>query len=333
MLAQFRLQTSWLDGTFSDIGFQTRMLRPLIRGHIYRPWISYFFQTELATATPQLLDMQIDIHPWEAFGVRFGQFLTPYSREFLVPLPLIQFPDFGLADDYFRTHRDTGVMVYGMPASAHFEYYLGVFNGNGLNKKGPNDNTGVMPMLRLVAAPLGKVTYHDTPSLDGPVPLRIAIAIDAFINTTTPTTMVVDAATQTLVAKSGVDVSTRNVGGDFTLYWDRFVFIAEGFFREREPDDTHVKTQQWGSYVQTGYFVMPKRLEVAARAGWLDPDTGAKNDFVQSYEGLLNTYVYKNRVKFNLRYQFTRADADAPAPLQVKKGDSHAVTLQAQIWL
>ena len=109
--------------------FRVAMARPVLRGKLLRPWIQYFIQPELAGRSTTLLDAEITIQPHPAIGVRVGQFLTPFSREFLVPPFRLLFPDFAPSNGFFRDNRDLGAMVLGMPADGHLEYYAGVFNG------------------------------------------------------------------------------------------------------------------------------------------------------------------------------------------------------------
>jgi hypothetical protein len=46
-----------------------------------------------------------------------------------------------------------------------------------------------------------------------------------------------------------------------------------------------------GWYVQSGYFVIPRKLQVAARYAWWDPDTNAANDLIKQVDVALSYYI------------------------------------------
>jgi hypothetical protein len=46
-----------------------------------------------------------------------------------------------------------------------------------------------------------------------------------------------------------------------------------------------------GWYVQSGYYLIPRKLEVAARYAYWDPDTHAAGDLVKEFDFSLNWYL------------------------------------------
>lgn len=46
-----------------------------------------------------------------------------------------------------------------------------------------------------------------------------------------------------------------------------------------------------GWYVQSGYFVIPRKLQVAARYSWWDPDTNAAGDLIKQVDAALSYYI------------------------------------------
>jgi len=46
-----------------------------------------------------------------------------------------------------------------------------------------------------------------------------------------------------------------------------------------------------GWYVQSGYFLIPRKLQVAARYSWWDPDTNAANDLIKQVDVALSYYI------------------------------------------
>jgi len=308
-------------------GFSIAMARPYFRARAFHDQLKLFVQAELA-GDPKLLDLEVTWQPMPELGVRVGQFLTPFTRAFLTPVPLLQFPDFSRVNDAFRQNRDTGAMIFGATGGGRLEYYLGVFNGNGINKA--NDDTSVMGIGRVAVNPLRPMTYDETPSLRGPVPVGLAIGLNGTADRAHPMTTTVDPTTGATTTVPAPPETRLRAGVDVAFVWDRFTFLAEGFARQTQPDQGKRK-QGFGAYAQAGYFVVPKRLELAARGGFIDPDASADSDTQRNFEALVNGYVVGNHLKMGLRYMWLRADA--PTADGYAAGTSHRVTLQMQLWI
>lgn len=323
-LIQTRYEARWFDGRLSASSFEMRAARPQIRGHIFRPWIRFFVQPEIANM-PRLLDLQIDVQPSEAIGLRIGQFLTPFSREFMTPGSLLQFPDYAVANSIFRADRDTGAVVYGTPFGGRFEYYAGVFNGNGINRNG-NDNRSMLWMGRIVLSPLGRVEYTETPGLT-PGPFRFSIGLNAYYNTVTLTEQVVDPMTSMLATHRIGDQNIVTGGIDFAMHFGRWMFQAEGYYRRTSGVDGSWH-DAWGCYAQTGLFVSP-RFELAGRLNIVDLDSIHDGGVIAGAEAQAAYYLLGNHLKIALRYMALYGETTTPV---TPAGTSHGLTLQGQVW-
>ncbi|MBX3252343.1 MAG: hypothetical protein KF901_34535, partial [Myxococcales bacterium] len=145
-------------------GFRVALARPALRGVAFRKWLSYFVQWELAGASPSLLDAEVVVQPVPEVGLKVGQFLTPFSREFLVPPGALLFPDFSPSNVLFRDNRDTGAMVLGRAFDGRLEYYAAAVNGNGINRGG-NDNAELEWVSRVAVNVFGQNPYTEMPQL------------------------------------------------------------------------------------------------------------------------------------------------------------------------
>jgi hypothetical protein len=329
LLTQMRLSAVTGGGRLASDGFDVLMVRPYLRARALRDEVRLFVQPELGTATPKLLDFEITWQPTPEVGLKAGQFLTPFSRAFLTPVPVLQFTDFSRVNEKFRAGRDTGAMIFGSTGKGRLEYDLGAFNGNGIDKGG-NDDTAIMGIGRIAVNPVRAMPYDETPSLKGPVPFGIAIGVNGIADRAHPTKQQVDAATgaTTVVA---LPAETRlTAGADIAVAWDRFTFLGEAFAKQVEPDGAK-RFQGYGAHAQAGFFALPKRLELAARAGYMDPNTSKSNDTETSFEGLVNGYVVGNHLKMGLRYMWLHTDA--PTPDGYKAGTNHKVALHVQLWI
>jgi hypothetical protein len=283
--------------------FSVRQVRPQLKGQIGVPWITYFIQPELA-GTPKLLDLELTAQPWKYAGLKVGQFLTPFSRTFYTPVPKLLFPDFSLANDYFRADRDTGAMFFGTPFNGMLEYYAGVFNGNRINNVA-NDDNKLIYVGRVAVNPIGKVSYDETPGLAGKLPLALGLGVNAYRAETpakaAPTTGTPPPSTAmgTMTTK-GTDYNTT-LGADLTLRYWYATLQAEGYYRWVDPRNTATSVAR-GGYVHASCFVFWPYLELAGRVSYLEPNMDKPRDSTHSYEAMLNVYGFGNNLKLNLRY-------------------------------
>ena len=101
---------------------------------------------------------------------------------------------------------------------------------------------------------------------------------------------------------------------------------AEGFWRSAQGSPR--PPNAFGSFVQAGVFVVPRRVEIGGRAGWL-----SNGHDVESYEGFLASYWkfgdtwLGHHFKTVLEYRYDSGD-----PSGVDLRDRHRVTLQNQIF-
>ncbi|MCZ7684533.1 MAG: hypothetical protein M5U28_39500 [Sandaracinaceae bacterium] len=87
--------------TDADVYFEVPVVRPVLQAGVLDDKIRLFVQPELAGPSPRLLDLHVDLAPDPAVQVRIGQFITPYSRIFITPLPRLAMTDFGVVSDTF----------------------------------------------------------------------------------------------------------------------------------------------------------------------------------------------------------------------------------------
>lgn len=330
ILTQMRYQLTVNGNKVADDGFNVNMVRPVLRVKALRDTVRLFVQPELGTSTPRLLDYEVTWQPAPEFGIRAGQFLTPMTRAFLTPVPLLQFDDFNRVNTKFRADRDTGAMIFGATKKGTLDYWLGAFNGNGIDKGG-NDDTTMMGIARVAVNPFRAMPYNETPSLLGPVPLGMAIGINGVADRAHPTKNVTDPATGT-TSTVALPAETRLTGGaDLAIAYKTFTFLGEAFTKMVDPDGSGQRTFSYGGYAQAGVFAIPKRLEIAVRGGWMDPNRSKDKDTESNFEGLVTGYFVGNHLKVGARYTMIRSEAktaDGLAP-----GVNHRVLLQSQLWL
>ena len=120
--------------------------------------------------TPSLRDAYIR---WSSAPVSlwFGQFKTPFSREYITSITAIETADRATVVDTLATKRDIGVMAdYAIGSLATLAF--GVFNGEGQNANGNRDST-VLPIARATLRPIPQVTLGASGARYGPDSSRV----------------------------------------------------------------------------------------------------------------------------------------------------------------
>ena len=137
---------------------------------------SYRLLTELeasagakSAATVSLREATVKWSP-APFTVTAGEFKTPFTREYLVPVPALELADLATVVDSLAPKYDVGLMgEYAFGATATLA--LGVFNGEGANAIANRDST-VMFVGRLAARPIPQLSLGASAARDGADSLR-----------------------------------------------------------------------------------------------------------------------------------------------------------------
>lgn len=289
-----------------------RMARPHLRLKVPAMHLGAFAQAELAGGNARLLDLRMDWSPLEAFTLGVGQFIPPFSRAFMTPVPQLMFPDFSSAELRFRDDRDVGAVVEGAALSRRVQWHLAVLEGPGL--------TGVrrvdVPTLlvgRVSVQPLGAMDLTETPGLVAPPPTRVSLGL----NTSVRTADVKLAGTTALLPSQRTGAT---VGADLAAWTGPVSLMAEAYAHQdlaRAPAlSADTTADRWwqtlprraqgvslGAYGQAGLMVLPRRLEVATRLSLLQDNVagpGVVGPAAQA-DALVTGYILRNRLKVQTR--------------------------------
>ena len=360
LLWQLRATVSSTPDPTREVEFVPVLSRFYFQGTVVQPWIRYFAQVELAgqqnpypaapiAEAPRLLDFYVEAQPHDAIGVRAGLFRPPYTRSWIAGLQRMAMLDRTDANAFFRNHgatiggsmpgttpvvpwdRDLGLMVFGTPADGLFEYYAGVFNGNGF-LLGRNEADSVMPMVRLAVNPLGRMAYDETPATSNPhQPFRLQVGVSGYYNHYRA--LYTDAM---MTAQSGHE-EQFTFGGDVTAAFETVYLSTEVYFRNRMTVDG-LRHDEVGAMGIASWMLLPPYLDVAARFSIIDPNLSVSGDLRQVYDAGINVYPAGNNLRLGLRYTASLNDATflggAPgAPFMVPPGTLvHSVGLWSQLY-
>jgi len=339
-----QFQYQYLDReTGQDISqFQIRRFKVYMGGYAFTSDLTYRVQADLKKSnTAQLLDdAWINYRFAEEAQLQAGQFKVPFLREELISDGALQFVDRANVVDAFKPSYDIGAMVGGKVAKGLFAYGAGIFGGAGQGQTRTGNNNAFA--IRGVVNPLGDVPYTESDLENTPGP-RFSIGVDYFMNTLQKNGTTTFADTSSSVppyaGSSGwlganaavfdntekVDVEMYSIDG--ALKWRGLSVQGEYMHGDSEGQTSRRKGKASGTYLQAGYLIIPKHLEVAARYTWYDPSEYVSNDQVTQVQGAVSWYFYDHNLKVQGDYTNIHTQKGAGKP----PTDDQQVRLQAQV--
>jgi phosphate-selective porin OprO/OprP len=247
----------------------------------------FTFYHEYDLRNGQLLDLRGTWKPATWLNVRAGQWKAEYNRERVDSSGKQQFVDRSIANYWFTVDRQNGVMASGRLAPgmrADSSWWLGVFNGNGLNAGGD----GGRPMV------VGRYQWN----LDGEVLPFSQSALKAFTEPRSALAFVFASndSPYTRFSSSGGGQLPGYAAGSDNQY--RIKQFGQEFARHR------------GGYFQVGWFpssryaTWPAELEVAARYALVNPDEGANSRHNQEFSLAGNWFFngHRNKITADLSW-------------------------------
>ena len=264
-------------------------------GTVFSKKLIYGFEFGFATrpgattGTGILNDFYMDWFASDAVGIKFGQFKVPFLYAELVSGMKQQFPDRSLAHDDFTMGRDLGVSLHGVLFNYYLAYNVFAMNGDGANNF--NSNKGLLAGIRFDLPLLGdyKFTESDVDYSEEPQFLTGLAYVynqrgSAIQNGSIPASIKTSHAT--------LDAIFRSHG---------FSLQGAGMF-SRTHQGAAIKN--WGYNLQSGYFLIPKHLEVAGRfAGTVLGNAVADQ---KEYGGAINYYFNKHMLKLQTDYAYLK---------------------------
>ena len=132
-------------------------------------------EASAGTKSPATVSLREATVKWNPapFSLTVGEFKTPFTREYLIPVPALELADLATVIDSLAPKYDVGVMgEYALGAVATFA--VGVFNGEGANAIANRDSL-VMLVGRVTARPLPQLALGASATRDGADSLRWAL--------------------------------------------------------------------------------------------------------------------------------------------------------------
>ena len=317
--------------------FRVRRFKVFMSGFALDPRLTWRFQADFAAPSARIFDDGwLNWRFSDAVAVQGGQYKTPYSRQELYNDGVIQFPERALATDAFKPGRDIGVMGAGSLGGGVFAYQAAVFGGGGQNTLRTDNH--VMPVARLVWNAIGTMGASEMDLQDHQTP-ALSFGVDGFLNTVKKTAAnAFDVLVLNYTSPTGwlgrniprfqtdeeIDVKSWEFESQFK--WKGLALQGEYYVGQAKGDTSGTRVYAYGWYAQAGYFILPKKLDLAARYSFVDYNRSLSNDGVSIINTAATWYVRGNNLKLVIDYSRTHRQRASLAP-----ANDQAILVQAQL--
>lgn len=253
-----------------DVGsFRIRRAKTKFEGWAYTKDLTYELQLNWPDTANPLEDAAVSYdftRGKKTFVLKGGQFKVPFGRQELTSSGSQEFVDRSAVSNEFARGRDIGVQIGGQPLGGKIDWRFGIFNGNGRTVS-RNDNDKYQVNGRVTWQPFGDVKYSegDFESTDKPL---LAIA-GQYESNERPV-----AATST----SPADSAEREIVGADVVFKYKGLFAYGEFYDATTERNVATDFDSSGYVAQVGYFVVPKKFEIALRIAELDPNSDRDDD-------------------------------------------------------
>ena len=294
-----------------NLGFRVRRLRVTWDGNAFAPWMKYKVQYDFS-GEGELKDLKLSFAKDKAFVPVVGQYKVPFNREVLNSSSALQLVGRSIITDYFEYDRDIGVGIYGLLSDGMVRYDLGVFQGEGVNAKNDDDDTGMLWAARIQAALMGETAKKVKENFAKKPTLTLGAAVSGIdVESSNDSNIGIPGGERVL--DSG---KVTSITADANYRDPRFNLTGEYVGRWVNSDEAGVGTAyDSGFRVQGGFFVVPKKVELASRYAMVmfDDDNGVVGgndlDKVWTLTQGLNYYLSGNhKWKVQLDYTLQREE-------------------------
>ena len=250
---------------------------------------------------PKLLDAELEVSFSRALKVMFGRNRTLFMRSWRTGLGALSTPGRGEVSDAFHPKRATGLTLFG--EQGDFEYALSAFDEGAMDGSG---NRLPHYAARLTWNPLGATPYTQTPWANNLRSLRLAVGLNAMLDTTKEHPM--------------SEMAGHTEGLDLTVLNGQFAWLTEAYTRE-ERDPIKALQTQLGLLLKR--LSAHEMIDSSARFAVLKAPKTSKR---VSVEGTLGYLANTHRAKLSLHAQWTQggtpngylsADQKEPSDLRV----------------
>jgi len=292
--------------------FDTVRARLDVNGTALHNEFAYRLMPEFAGSSASLRDAYIQWNACDWAEIRMGQYKTMISRQWNTASWKLQFPDRSIASNYFDFGRQQGASAALFTEDKMFVFKAGIFNGNseGEGQNRPGTDNKHLYTVGMRVNPIGKIDAYDETDVDYTEEFAMSIGAAYAYS---------DEQHSPGDDMPLVDHKVQEVSIDTIMKWQGLSLAGEFYWGNLDFEGVEDDPNPMGFYVQLGYFLMPKKFEVAARYSMLDCDDGTACvggvfgdgvglDKANGVDVALNYYWWKHNLKASLAYSLINED-------------------------
>jgi phosphate-selective porin OprO/OprP len=301
-------------GEKNTSSFETRRARIIVSGTALHEEFSYVVQTDFVgdteadgTKSPELRDAYIKWAACDWLALKFGQMKTGISRQFNTSSAKLQFVERSAVSDFMDLDRQQGIQASSDLADGMIDVAVGMYNGesDGEGRNLPGNDTKETVVLNARVNALGKMDSYEEGDVNWTEDMAVTVG-GAYAH-----------SSQNADFGAGMESGDKDtVSVDANLKSNGLSVHAEYFYQNQDADSFQDSVDANGFYVQAGFFLDPKVLEIAARYALLDCDDGqaggecAGNDSINQAAATINYYFKKHNLKAQFGYELTNEDPE-----------------------
>ncbi|TVM00696.1 MAG: porin [Candidatus Brocadia sp. WS118] len=308
-------------GENDTLNMDVRRARLCFGGNIYSKMTHYYVELDGDSFDLGVRDFYVYWTPLPELNAKLGYFKVPFNQQRMSTSAKLLFQDRAIASEEFDQDRDYGFDIYGKPFDGHLEYHAAMFQGAGEDDedRGTEDNLDneLMYVFNVRYNPFGKYDTIDESDLKFTEKFKASVAASVVVNPKERDEKLED---------------TDGLQGvlELSMKYRGFSWHNEYFMRSADPEHGGDSVDSNGFFSQAGYFVIPKRLEVAARYSYLDRNKDVSDDIGREYSGGINYYfrpgVHRSKLQADVGH-YENSDERG----REQSGSENQVRLQYQI--
>lgn len=308
-------------GENDTMNMDVRRARLCFGGNIYSKMTHYYVELDGDSFEVGVRDFYVYWTPLPELNAKLGYFKVPFNQQRMSTSAKLLFQDRSIASEEFDQDRDYGFDIYGKPFDGHLEYHAAMFQGAGEDDedRGTEDNLDneLMYVFNVRYNPFGTYDAVDESDLKFTEKFKASVAASVVVNPKERDEKFED---------------TDGLQGvlELSMKYRGFSWHNEYFMRSEEPEHGGNSVDSDGFFSQAGYFVIPKRLEVAARYSYLDRDEDVSDDIGREYSGGINYYFRPGVHRSKLQADFGHYE-NSDERGREQSGIENQIRLQYQI--
>ncbi|MBI2982075.1 MAG: hypothetical protein HYY44_07280, partial [Deltaproteobacteria bacterium] len=246
--------------------FKLSRMRTYFSGHSFSDKYRYFLAVEFGNGAG-IREGYVDITLTDYLKMLAGRYYILINREDIFAATGMQLIDVSIVSDHFGVNEDYGVQVYGNIVDP-LAYYVFVGNGGGMTPAdaGKNLNKELLVGSRLELTISGdQFSYQGDPDISRSPNSGIATTLLYDFGADQETEDFEDLIAEQIDPRE-VKLLRGDIDGGFS--WYGFSLIGQWQY----VYNTRIRAVDHGLMAQTGYYLVPKKFEVAGRWSTVFPD-------------------------------------------------------------